>query len=1176
MKNTLSLVFILTVMIPVHADIVHEISFTRGDFTLVESSGNQIINIEDGIFYPEPGKPAIPMQLHYVEIPSGSDVIGIQVDDVEWRMLNSDITISPQPQPQPLSQQMIRAVQKDRTIYMANSPYPSTPVVYLETVQNRKKTEAVLRINPIRYMPADGTVDFLSHLLCTIHTQDLNGQGQMNPEFTMTAEESYPYVIIATDITLEAYRPLADWRTETGLQAKLINLDSIETDYTGVDTEEKIRNFIKDAVANWNTQFVLIGENVKNIPIRYAHAMDCEMGSSSDNRLGADLYYSDLDGSWNDDGDDIYGEVDDGVDLLPDVLVGRVPATSYEEAAGYVTKVLNYEQSPSLDALMDCLFIAGILWEDPFTDGGDAKNIAAEYVPAQFQPMEKMYETADTLNLEVLLNRLNIGGHFYNHNGHGSSSGIPIVHETFSSAMAYSLTNLTRPWICYSVGCYTADLGATKCFAQQFVCNPNGGAICYIGNYRYGWGMPGNPGFGYSDRYDTQFFKMLFESDNPVLGQIFADHKAYFAGLSRQANVFRWIQYQLNLLGDPAIPVWTDTPQTLSVDHPGSFSEGISTIPVWVGSKNTGLPGARVCLYREGDWYRVGMSDQNGQVNIEVPSVYTGSLTLTVTAPNHLPYQTSITSDDYPDVRISDVSFDDTTSETVMGNGDGVLELGEQVTISPKLTNYVTTPATNISAELRCNDPGVIIHSNKSTFPDISTGSPAEPDTPFVVEFSHGCQGNKPIRFILSTTHSGMTSDLFFSIMPCSPVLNFKNFIVYDYFPGGDADGILEPGETAYISMMIENTGLSTCPKSVLDIDVVKGGLELIGREIAFPDIAPGETQTGYDRIWIHAKPDSTWEELSGALKFTDKSNEKPIFDALPVPIGESGFSDDCEVKGAWTTDGENNAWHLSENRPHSGTYSWYCGSEKNNQYDNNLYCSLESEDFLVPVNPELHFYRWFDFYLYGADGLKVELLVDGDWEQIDFIAGGGALNLTSDWFEENYTLPIENCQSRLRFTFLSDGSGIGEGIYLDEIRVISSQAAPWGSEPAIPAGSAPPDQGPGVTLHMPGTYYHTGDTFALYAWINPGDAALKPLDLYLILDVFGEYFFAPSWTADAESISKSWPQGLSQEVIFSPFEWPYTGTTLTGILFWAGLVNPENMTLHGAYDYWEFGWGTN
>ncbi|MBU0595960.1 hypothetical protein KJ567_04670, partial [Candidatus Bipolaricaulota bacterium] len=73
------------------------------------------------------------------------------------------------------------------------------------------------------------------------------------------------------------------------------------------------------------------------------------------NFFSTDLYYADLYGpagifqTWDADGDGYYGELyrdafnPEGIDYLPDVAVGRVPASTPAEVDNYVTKVIGYE-----------------------------------------------------------------------------------------------------------------------------------------------------------------------------------------------------------------------------------------------------------------------------------------------------------------------------------------------------------------------------------------------------------------------------------------------------------------------------------------------------------------------------------------------------------------------------------------------------------------------------------------------------------------------------------------------------------------------------------------------------------------------------------------------------------------------------------------------------------------
>ena len=74
--------------------------------------------------------------------------------------------------------------------------------------------------------------------------------------------------------------------------------------------------------------------------------------NSIDNNMPTDLYYACLDGTWNGDGDSIWGEKNDGsgggdVDLVPELHVGRAPVSNVTEAVNFVSKAVLYETVPS-------------------------------------------------------------------------------------------------------------------------------------------------------------------------------------------------------------------------------------------------------------------------------------------------------------------------------------------------------------------------------------------------------------------------------------------------------------------------------------------------------------------------------------------------------------------------------------------------------------------------------------------------------------------------------------------------------------------------------------------------------------------------------------------------------------------------------------------------------------
>jgi len=73
--------------------------------------------------------------------------------------------------------------------------------------------------------------------------------------------------------------------------------------------------------------YVLIGGDKEVVPYRGFYCYVQSGSGYSDPGIPADLYYSALDGTWNDDGDTLWGEPGED-DLYPEVAVGRLTFSS--------------------------------------------------------------------------------------------------------------------------------------------------------------------------------------------------------------------------------------------------------------------------------------------------------------------------------------------------------------------------------------------------------------------------------------------------------------------------------------------------------------------------------------------------------------------------------------------------------------------------------------------------------------------------------------------------------------------------------------------------------------------------------------------------------------------------------------------------------------------------------
>jgi len=373
------------------------------------------------------------------------------------------------------------------------------------------------------------------------------------PALATDTAVSYKYVIVTTSDMSNAFQPLADWKSQKLGSSTIVTVSSIESQYPGTDTQEKIRNFLKYAYQNWQTQWVLLGGDVESVPSRGAYGyVLSNTGPIEDRNIPCDLYYSDLDGTWDADGDHIYGETTDGVDLLPELYVGRAPVNTAAEATNFVNKVLTYEQNPPSGYLTKALLIA--YWMDSSTNEAVLKDdIASSYLSAY--SVTKFYESSlgSGVDKNGVVNAINSGQGMINQASHGNEWSVP----PFSISDVDDLQNGLKYFVFYSTACYTNAFDTSDCIAEHFLLNTHGGGVAYIGNSRYGWYYPALPGQGPSDQYDKEFFKFLSQGYKHI-GETLAKSKITFVSQSGSDGAFRWIQYCLNLLGDPEMTVHTE------------------------------------------------------------------------------------------------------------------------------------------------------------------------------------------------------------------------------------------------------------------------------------------------------------------------------------------------------------------------------------------------------------------------------------------------------------------------------------------------------------------------------------------------------------------------------------------------------------------------------------------
>ncbi len=655
-----------------------DLAFSKvNGYDLVEVLGDKCSLIGD------PGEPWLPVRDIHILLPIGKAVSEIQADVLDEVELDGEFYIYPAQKPTPVSDPVAEPfVMPMAGVY--ESPYPvhAYPAVLLENMVIRGYYIAVVRLYPIVYIPSDGKLFLRSRIQLTLELEetpnttitsfeeteevfeelvedDVVNPEDIEPEYHTVQSLSLPvtndvkYLVICQLSMFDEFEPLLEWKTKKGVPAEAVSVEWIYSNYSGSDNQYKIKACIKDYVENKGTLWVVLAGDNTIIPDRDCYTY---VGSYADSTIPTDLYYSGLDDmNWNDDGDSRAGEAgEDTIDMGPDVFVGRLPIRTGSQATAIINKTIEYEKNCPSTGFAEKMLLVGVrLWNLGDAEG-KSENMYSGWINPYWNGIRKrFYDTATdfsggaSYNVTVsnLNERITNGFNFLHMATHGNTTiwGTESGGYYYASH-AYNVNNPGKYVNITTIACITSafDRYTDPCLSEGFIRNPNGGAVTYIGCARYGWGYATMSSHGTSFKYDRMFYKFLFNgepSDYPQhAGAVYARMKEYWAGSSTYNGSMRWCQFGINLMGDPELCLYTSDPSTFNPSHPSEVPFGSRTFIV-----ETGVAGARVCLYKEDEVYEYGQADGSGHYEASINTITGGTMDVTITAPNYKPYEGSVT-----------------------------------------------------------------------------------------------------------------------------------------------------------------------------------------------------------------------------------------------------------------------------------------------------------------------------------------------------------------------------------------------------------------------------------------------------------------------------------------------------------------------------------------------------
>lgn len=446
-----------------HHDQMYSVSLSFDEPTFIDDGSTVTVQMKGApaCTY-QPGAPVLPMFTSTVELPFGSIITNVTIHytNVNTMLLQEKITPTPFPLIQGTSSPSSEVVSTTETVGVSDY-YPLDWFAYYTGGGLNQDSDHVtfftLQVFPVRYNQATDTILYLDS--CDI---SIIYEPQVHSPFPSQVINDL-VIICPLPFVLPLLR-LASHKNLIGVRTQIITLAQIYRTYPGYDHPEKIKYFIKNAVENWGTTYVLLvgglqshlagkprdnlntGTRDWHLPVRYTNLWDDD--NVYDPGFISDLYYADIYDSqgsfctWNSFDDGVYGGWShpqalqapnyplDEIDFYPDIYLGRLPCRNVAEVNSIVNKIITYERNLADPSWFQKIVVVG---GDPYDDQGTnypegelIGDKAASYLP-EFEP-RKLYSSNKDTNPDFtpltknIVREINEGCGFLLFDGHGGPS----------------------------------------------------------------------------------------------------------------------------------------------------------------------------------------------------------------------------------------------------------------------------------------------------------------------------------------------------------------------------------------------------------------------------------------------------------------------------------------------------------------------------------------------------------------------------------------------------------------------------------------------------------------------------------------------------------------------------------------------------------------------------------
>jgi len=574
-----------------------------GSYDIVKTDAGHRIEMDGFGSLLTPGTPVLPSKIFAIAIPPGAEPIGVTFESDPPITLPGVYEVAPAALPRVIGAENPALFARDRAMYERNHSavygsdevYPSAVTEFVRTAGYRAYSLVDVRVTPFAYHPLSGRLvyhpNITVHVDCVLPSRPASTPRDNLPRTERIAAAIilnyddaaawrdagaprgrglHDLVIITLDSLTSRITALVDWETSKGRTVEVVTTSWINSNYSGYDLAEKMRNFLREKypAEEWGIEDVLLIGHYDDVPMRRTW-QDVGYGKPETDYYYAELSLPDSE-SWDADGDHHWGEDSDPIDFYAEVNVGRIPWSDGDTVQHICEKSVAYELNEDPSFKKNILLLGAFFWPDTDNAVLMERKIDEEWMVDW--TMTRMYEQGHSgYPMDYNLNWSNVRDiwsagtfAFVNWAGHGSPTSSHIYYSTgeaFVSNDTCDYLNDDYPAIIFADACSNSDTDNLN-IGQAML---RRGGIGFLGATKVAYGCGGwnDPYDGSSQSLDY-FFTTCLTSGEYTQGaaQQWALREMYTNGLwyYNKYETFEWGA----LWGNPNLAIATPSPMSFA------------------------------------------------------------------------------------------------------------------------------------------------------------------------------------------------------------------------------------------------------------------------------------------------------------------------------------------------------------------------------------------------------------------------------------------------------------------------------------------------------------------------------------------------------------------------------------------------------------------------------------